>query len=387
MSRAFKWLLFLATITSACAALAADSVDRLQSKNIFDIEYASGLEMSADGKAVYFVRQFMDIQTDRKLGNIWSVNTKTKQLLPITTGDQLDYNPVLSPDGSQLAFISTRTGSAQIYLKWLAGGHLAKLTHLTASPGSLVWSADGRSIAFQMFVKKPKPAPVSLQGKPEDAKWADAAVYVDDVYYRFDGNGYASKGSTEIFVVSAQGGTPRQLTDDEFNNDGKVSWSKDSQTLYYSANRGKNRDFEPLNTDIYALTIKSGAITQLTSRMGPDINPMVSPSGQFIAYLGFDDKFTNYENTQAYIMDIDGGNPRQVSQGLDRSIDSFAWSGKGNDLVIQYDDKGLTHLALQSVKNGEKRRILSDKLGGQSYGRPYTGAEFTVSENGKLGFT
>lgn len=359
----------------------------LLSHNIFDIEYAADLEISNDGKTIYFVRHFMDIQSDRRLGNIWSVDTKNKLLLPVTSGDHIDYHPTLSPSGDRLAFISTRTGKPQIYVTWLDSGKTAKLTNLTSSPNGLSWSPNGESIAFTMFVAQSEPAPVNLSGKPAGAKWAEPAKFIDDVYYRFDGAGYANKGATEIFILSSQGGTPRQLTNDEFDYSAPLNWGKHSKNIYFSANRSENRDFTPLNSDIYVLQIEGLKITQLTQRDGPDSNPSVSPNGKSIAYLGFDDERKNYQNRLLYVMDIDGSNSRVLTDTLDRSIDSFYWDKKGKHLFIQYDDKGKTLIARQSAKTANKQQVLSDKLGGQSYGRPYTGAEFAVSEQGKIAVT
>ncbi|GAA6183247.1 S9 family peptidase [Aliiglaciecola sp. NS0011-25] len=363
---------------------AKTEIEVLKSQDIFDIEYAADLSISQDGKTVYFVRHFMDIQSDRKLGNIWSVDTKTGVMLPVTTGEQLDFNPVLSADGSKLAYISTQTGKPQIYVTWLESGKTAKLTNLVSSPSGLSWSPDGKYIAFSMFVNGKPKSPVSLSGKPPGAKWAEQAIYIDDVYYRFDGGGYSVPGTTELFILSADGGTPRQLTNDEFDNGGDLSWSKDSQFIYFSANRSENREFEPLNSEIYALSITDSSIKQVTDRDGPDTSPKVSPNGKYIAYIGFDDQRKNYDNAKVYVKQLSDGETIFQSEGLDRSIDAIAWDQKSRNLYIQYDDKGKTILAMQSLKSADKRSILSDKLGGQSYGRPYTGAEFAVSENGKV---
>ncbi|GAB2682548.1 S9 family peptidase [Aliiglaciecola aliphaticivorans] len=366
---------------------AKTEMDVLKSENIFDIEYAADLKISADGETIYFVRHFMDIQSDRKLGNIWSVDSKTGEMLPVTTGDHLDYNPVLSADGKKLAYISTQSGKPQIYLTWLTTGKTAKLTNLTSSPSGLSWSPDGKYIAFSMFVPGTPKSPVSLSGKPAGAKWADPAIYIDDVYYRFDGGGYRTPGTSEIFILSAEGGTPRQLTHDEFDNGGELSWGQNSQRIYFSANRSENRDFTPLNSDIYAISIDDNSITQLTDRDGPDDSPKVSPNGKYIAYIGFDDARKNYDNAKVYVKQLSDGETIMVSDGLDRSIDRLEWDHKSRNLYIQYDDKGKTILALQSARTADKRTILSDKLGGQSYGRPYTSGEFSVSENGKVAIT
>lgn len=390
MKRILKTALLSASSLLCFGSLADDAapkLDVLEPVNIFDIEYASGLDISRDGSTVYFVRQFMDIQTDRKLGNIWQVSTRDNSLLPVTTGNHVDYAPTLSPDGSRLAYISTESGKSQIHMRWLKTGHTAKLTNLTASPSNLVWSPDSKFIAFQMFVKGAPTNPVSLKGKPQGAKWADSAVFVDDVYYRFDGGGYGQKGSTEIFLLSAEGGTPRQLTDDEYNNNGGMTWSKDGKKLFFSANRHEDREFKPLNSDIYALRLEDNKITALTTRFGPDRTPKLSPDGKRIAFIGHDDRFSNYENNLLYIMNTDGSEVTLVSEGLDRSIDDFSWASNGRDIYVQYDDTGKSVLAVQSLTKRDSRKVLTDELGGQSYGRPYTQGEFVVSEKGVVAFT
>ena len=92
----------------------AGASNTFQLENVFDLEYANQIEMTKNGDTIYFVRNRMDIKSDRKVSNIWSVNPDGKTMLPLTSGVHMDYSPVLSPDETRLAFISTRDGS-QIY--------------------------------------------------------------------------------------------------------------------------------------------------------------------------------------------------------------------------------------------------------------------------------
>ena len=84
-------------------------------------------------------------------------------------------------------------------------GEIAKLTNLTAAPKDLVWSPDGRSIAFSMLVEdKPEPF-VTLPEKPEGAEWAEPAKMIQKTRYRSDGAGYLKDGFHQLFVLSADG--------------------------------------------------------------------------------------------------------------------------------------------------------------------------------------
>lgn len=361
-----------------------ESNNQLKLEDVFTLEYATSIDISPDGEDVYFVRNYMDIYSDKKVGNIWRV-TKDKQLTPVTTGLHADHSPTLSPEGDRLAYISDASGKSQIHIKWLDSGQHGQITHLTSSPGNLVWSPDGSQIAFTMFVKGKGNTPVSLPGKPEGAKWAAPATVTDKVHYRFDGGGYLKPGYTHIFVVPADGGTPRQITSGNFNHGGTVSWSKNGKSLFFSANRHEEGDYTPLNREVFNIDIASGELKQLTDRFGPDNSPQVSPNGKLIAYRGYDDKFTNYENTELYIMDPDGSNKRVLTEDFDRAVTNIQWAANSKGVYIEYDDHGKTVLAYQPLKG--KRRVITDKLGGTAFGRPYSGGNFDIADNGTIAYT
>ena len=116
-----------------------------------------------------------------------------------------------------------------------------------------------------------------------------------------------------MFVVSAEGGTPRQLTDGEFNDDGPLSFTPDSKRIVFSANRGADWERDPQESEVFTVDIATQKLTQLTTRDGPDNSPVVSPDGKKIAYLGFDDRLQGYQVTHLYVMDSDGKNSRVVT--------------------------------------------------------------------------
>jgi Tol biopolymer transport system component len=336
-----KQLLALSFILSAShLASANDNTHTLQLQDVFDLEYANQIDITDDGKTVYFVRNRMDIKTDRKVGNIWSVDYKTKQMQPLTSGVHMDYSPVLSPDGQRLAFISTRDGSSQIYMKWLKTGAIAKISNLTSSPRAISWSPDSSQLVFSMFVPSKNTPPVNLPGKPKGATWAEPAKFIDDVYYRADGGGYSQKGFNQLFTLDANGGNAKQLTSDEFDNAGDVSFSKDGSLLYYSANRHKNGELKPTNSEVYKLNLNTLAIEAVTNRNGPDQQPKVSPDGRYLAYTGYDDKRTNYENTQLYIRDLKTGNTKSLTPNFDRSVGQIKWAANSKGVYFSYANEG-----------------------------------------------
>jgi dipeptidyl aminopeptidase/acylaminoacyl peptidase len=205
------------------------------------------------------------------------------------------------------------------------------------------------------------------------------------VTYRFDGQGYLRPGYNKIFVVPADGGSPRQLTFGQYHDRGPLSWSPDGRTLYFSANRSPKWETDTLDSEVHALETASGTITALTSRDGPDGQPSVSPDGSRIAYLGFDDRRLGYQNTILYVMNRDGSASRALTAGLDRSIDEAVWAADGRSLYVSYDEAGETRVARVGL-DGSVRTVV-DGLSGSSLDRPYSGGEFTIADDGSIAFT
>jgi len=360
--------------------------DTFVTNDIFGLESANDPQISPDGKRVIYVRKSMDIMKDRVRSNLWIVDSDGNNHRAIASSSDNFFSPRWSADGTRLAYVSSHEGSVQIYLRWMDSGQVARLTDLTSSPGSLSWSPDGLWIAFTMPVAAEAARPFGeLPKKPEGAEWAPEVRVIDSLNYRADGReGFLPAEYEQVFVIPSDGGTPRQLTSGNFNHRSSLSWSTDSSTLYLAANRDEDWEYEPLESDLYALTVADGSLTRLTQRVGPDSNAVVSPNGRMLAYLGFDDRDRTYENTGAYVMDINGADSRLLSGALDRSIGAIQWAPDNKGLIIQYDDSGESRIAHLDLSGD--LRPLAENTGGTSLGRPYAGGSFSVAKNGNIAF-
>ena len=368
----------------ASQVIVAQQSDKLELLDIFNLEYISDPQISPNGKHVVYVRNFKDVMTDKNLSNLWMVNFDGTQNRPLTTGNTSDNYPRWSPDGEKLLFKSNMDGERRLYLMWMDSKQPLVISNSNDLPGSISWSPDSKSIAFSKFVKKDKASPIKMPRKPEGAKWNEAPKYITDMNYRADGQGYLKSGNNQLFTVSIDGHTPRQLTFTEFDHGAPV-WGKEGKNLYFSANLNEEHELDPLNSEIYKLSLESGEIKSLTNRQGPDSNPIISSDGKKIAYLGFDDRLQGYQLSQLYIMNTDGSDRKNLSEEFDRDISDIAWDKNGDGLYFQYNDKGSTKLAYISTSG--KVRDLTKNMGGLSLGRPYNAASYSIAENGNYAFT
>jgi dipeptidyl aminopeptidase/acylaminoacyl peptidase len=387
LRRALCLSLLLATAPMPALAAPADGPNRtLQGSDLFGLEVASDPQISPDGTKIAYVRRSNDVMTDRTRPTIWLIDVRTGAQAPLVASPGAHSQPRWSPDGKRLAYVSTgEGGGAQLFVRWMETGASARVTGLPDTPESIAWAPDGGRLAYVMNVPDEGMKLGKAPAKPEGANWAPPLEVIDKVVYRRDGGGYVKPGFDHIFLVSAEGGAPRQLTFGPWHDGGPLSWTPDGRAILFSAVRTGDWQRNSVNSEIQSLDVESGAIRPLTSRDGPDTDPAISPDGTRIAYLGFDDKGYSYRNTQLYVMNRDGSDPRPLTAGLDRGIDKILWSTDGRSIYALYDDRGSNRVARIAL-DGKLTQVASG-LAGSGLDRPYSGGDFSVSKSGAVAFT
>lgn len=391
-----KSLTVVAVSLSCALAIAApqsvtaqEQSRKLSATDEFQIQLPADPQISPDGKKIVYVRRFADPMTDRRYTNLWMVNADGTDHRPLTTGNRNDTSPRWSPDGTRLAYLSDTDGKQQLYIRWMDSGQTARITNLENAPNAIAWSPDGRMISFSALVPGKGPHLADLPSPPAGAKWAEPATMYDRLVYRFNGAGYLKPGYQQIFIVSAEGGAPRQITNGNFPNGGnefgptRAAWTPDGKYLIVSANRHPESDHAFVDTEVYEFNVGDGSLRALTNRKGPDNNPAVSPNGKWIAYTGYDDRLQGHQTTKLYLMNRDGSGSRSISDKLDRDIQSPEWAPDNSGVYFLYNSEGDTKLGFCSPDGNCKK--LADHITAAT--SAYGGGAFSVSHSGAIAFT
>ena len=382
---------FFALICFGAAVNAQDKSDRLIPLDMFNLEIATDPQISPDGQKVIYVRQFSDIMTDKRYSNLWIINFDGSNNRPLTTGNFGDSSPRWSADGTRIIYISDRAGTPQIFERWMDTGQTAKLTNLQTPPSGISFSPDGKLIAFTALVPAAAKEVGPLPAAPPGAKWADPATVTDRLVYRFNDIGYLKPGFRQVFVLPAEGGTPRQVSSGNFNHAQAAFgpedpvWTPDSKYLMLTANRRPDYEYEQFDTEIYEISVADGSMKAVTNRRGPDRSPSVSPDGKHIAYLGYDDKYQGYQVTSLYVMNRDGSNSRVLPKESyrDRDYSNPHWAPDSSGVYVIYDDQGHTKIDFCSLQGDTKTVAVDVGAGGSAYS---FGASYSVA-GGRLAFT
>ena len=349
-------------------SLTTDSERYFKSEDIFNLEYVSEVQVSPNGKYVAYVRRSNDIMSDSSRANVWLASVDGKSHRPLLSSKKSYYSIRWSPDGSRLAYLSNEEGKPQLYVRWMDTGQTALVTNVTSNPSNITWSPDGKHIAFTMSVDaKEKPLDVKMPKKPDGAKWSPSFQYITKARYQADGRGILEPAYTHIFIVPADGGTARQLTSGNYHHNGRLSFSPDSDKIYFSANRSDNWEYEPVEGDIFSVDMM-GNIAQLTNDKGLESSPVVSPDGKHIAYARRDDEKVMYKNSYLYVMKSDGTDAKNLTKDVDNSVSNFHWKDNKH-VYFQQSVRGLAQVDVVSLSGRVK--AVANGLGGTTLGRPY----------------
>lgn len=349
--------------------------------DVFALQWADNPQVSPDGRRIVYQRMGFDVMKDRKQSSLWTIDVDGRNQRPLA---ESGHGATWSPDGRRIAYVAKSGNSAQIQMHWTDSGQTTHITDLTQSPSNLSWSHDGRWLAFTMRVPADGAPLANMPKAPKGADWAQPVKVIDRVVYRIDGGGYVDPGYTHVFVVSAEGGAARQVTEGMHNFGGLPTWSADGKALIVSANLDEDWEYQPRDSELYRVSLADGALTRLTERKGPDNDPILSPDGRHLAWLGFDDRRRPYQASHLYVGDANAGNARALTADIDLNIDAIAWDGN-RGLWVQYDDHGRTRLGWIAIGGGKIDEV-ADDLGGREIGRPYTAATFAAS-GGRAAYT
>ncbi len=333
-------------------------------ETFLDFETASNPQISPDGRTIIYSRRWVDQKNDRMVSTLWIMNADGTRSRQLTQGS----GAMWSPDGTRIAFVKQDANKQrQIHVRWMdAQGSISQITRGEYGPRGMAWSPDGKSIAFVARVPNKSDWTIKLPARPKGAKWADDPNVFDKLHYRQDRVGLYNQTNDHLFVVTAEGGTARQLTSGDWNvgargigaiaGGARLSWSPDSKTIAFDGNKNDDWEKEFFTAHIYTINVKTADITQLTTGKGFWSGPKFSPNGRKIAYTGYNERILAAPFSNLWTMEADGSTQRQLTQNLDDSPQGIRWAKSGAGLYFTMSSHG--HINLYHIINkGAPRAI------------------------------
>ncbi|MBI1875247.1 MAG: S9 family peptidase [Acidobacteria bacterium] len=333
------------------------SSSRLTTEHYLDWERVSDAQISPDGSRIVYTRQHVNTLEDKWESELWILNADGSQHRLLIKGS----GPRWSPDGKRLLYLAEgEPKGSQIFVRWVdVDGPATQITHVTETPRGPRWAPDGKSIAFSMFVPERNTLPISMPPEPKGAKWTPAPRFVESLHYRQDQVGFLEDGYTHLFVVPADGGTPRPLTSGKWNvgpgelrTAAAIDWTPDSKSIVFDGLRDPNADLKYQSAQIYIVDVATSTIRDLVSKPGSWGRPSVSPDGRSVALTGYPPSGRTHTVSDLYVVSIAGDNMRKISGDFDRDPANVRWAPDGSGVYFASQDRGSENVYFVSATAG-----------------------------------
>lgn len=296
---------------------------------------------------------------------IW-IAAEGRSPVPFTAGPK-DHSPRWSPDGRYLAFVSQRSGSAQIWLLPLDGGEARQLTKIKGGCGNPAWSPDGRYLAFTASLTAAGLQPEAKDEEEKDLfrKYTKEVKTITRLYYKGDNIGFFTDKRAQVCVIPVDGGDARQLTTGDFSH-GAPTWAPDGKELLFIASRREDADWVSGN-NLWSVDVQTAEIKQLTPDETYTIGAAAaSPDGRQIAFIANNPAELGYGVEKLYLLDLASGATRPLAREFDRSLSAqvgkdlpmpgscpLVWAPDSASLLLPVSDAGTCHVVRIETATGK----------------------------------
>lgn len=369
----------LASISMSSVAIAEQRGFTVE--DLVKMERVASPVVSPDGKLLVYAQRTTDLEKNRGRWDLWMINlsdatpTPKKLTNVANSNDGNNSGPQWSAKGDAIYFVSSRSGSGQVWRLPVAGGEAQKVTDLPLDVESFkVAPTDNRiAMAIEVFRdcadltctkdRLEAKSKVKATGKIHDKlfirhwdTWADGRR---NVLYSasLDANHVASKTP-----VSLSGALEADVHSKPDGDQEDYAFTPDGNSVVFSARVAGKTESWSTNFDLFKVPATGGAAPQNLTAENPawDAKPAFSPDGNTLAYLAMKRPGFEADRFQIMFMDVKTGKKRALAEKWDRSANNLTWSEDGKTLYTSAFDLGQLRLFAIDANSGAVK-ALSDK--------------------------
>ncbi len=343
-------MLLLAALT-----LGAVNEKRLTIEDALAIKNVGAPQFSPDGKWIAYTISEWDRKENRRVAHIYLVSVESGRSIRLTNGEKGESAPQWSPDGTRIAFLADRDKGNQIWTIPVTGGEAEKLTSEENGVAAFGWSPDGKQIAF---VTRDEPKDKEAREKRKKEKFDTIVVDSDYLY-------------SHLWKINVETKEKKRLTEGDFSVS-SPQWSPDGKWIAYVMSRSGAQEStftdisENRNTDIYLISADGGTPRQLTTNPAADTNPQWSPDGRWIAYVANTEPQSWAAKNDVMVIAETGGAPRNLTKDYFESAGfGLRWSPDGKTLYFTSGVGAYNHILSVPADGGQVTQLTR---GNRNYG-------------------
>ncbi|KQQ87286.1 S9 family peptidase [Massilia sp. Leaf139] len=364
-------LLALATALAASTAVAAPRGFTVE--DLVNLERVGSPAVSPDASRVVYTVRRTDLGKNRGHTSLWVADLGASGApKALAQHDSSSSDPEWSPSGDAIYFLSTRSGSSQVWRQAAGGGEPTQVTNLPLDVDNFRVSPIGDRIAFSLAVFRDCPdlACTKERMEKQGKNKASGRVY-DRLFVRHwdtwaDGRNAVlfsapldANGRVGTAPVSLSGALDGDVPSKPFGDREKYRFSPDGKTIVFSVRIAGKTEAWSTNFDLYSVPAAGNAAPRNLTADNPawDAKGVFSPDGQTLAYLAMARPGFEADRYQIMLMDVASGKKRKLAANWDRSAGALQWSTDGKTLVVDAEDVGQHRLFAIDVAGGSVKPL------------------------------
>jgi dipeptidyl aminopeptidase/acylaminoacyl peptidase len=361
-------LFLIITAAAGQAQTVINNNDRLlTSEVLWDLKRLGPPVISPDGRWVVAPVTRYTKNDDKSHTDLWLFAADGSIERQLTMSGFADGQPVFSPDGSKLAFVSRRNqdDASQIYLLPIREpGEAVRLTEIPTGVSSPKWAGNHIYFISRVWPKK-NWEEMSEKIKKEKENHISARTWSELPYAHWD-SWIDEQRQAHLYRIPASGGEAEPITlptgwELPRSTQGPSTYDVARDGSYVAFSADSKRNVVAPDIDIFLVRPGSSEAVNITpASEAPDVNPLFSPDSRHLAFnrqkiIGF------YADTRRlYLHDIKTGIQRSVAGDWDRSTDGLVWLPDGTGMYGEIDDAGTKRIYHINIATGAPRSITAE---------------------------
>ncbi len=373
MNKRFALVAFLIPMLFSTQALAARGLDV---RDLVNFDRVSEPTLSPDGKTVVYGLRQVDFVANKAKTGFWKKSLNSNQAPVRITAEAFNVNSLsFSGDGQSIYFLSSKSGSMQLWKQSLSGGDAFQVTNYALDIGSYKLSPDGKSVAFNLEVFNDCNDLACTKKRLDDVEASKVTGVLYEKLFIRHWDAWADGRNNQLFIArfAADGklnGEPKKITNGidgdvpskPFGDASEYAFSPDSKTIIFNARIAGKTEAWSTNFDLYSVSVDGmGVAKNLTAdNQAWDTGPVFSHDGKILYYRAMKHATFEADRFGIIAMDLATGAKREINSAWDRSADSLLLSADGKSLYTVTDDVGSHALFAIDTATGTARKLVSN---------------------------
>ncbi|HYC77982.1 MAG TPA: S9 family peptidase [Planctomycetota bacterium] len=344
IARVRTFVLF-ASLAAAAAAQEATK-PRLTAEDVITAPRLSDPQISPDGKVVLYAVGEPSLAENKVVTRLWTVPVEGGAAKRLTEGPANEGR--WSPDGSKIAYVARAADGPQIFVMNADGGGARQVTKLSTGASGPAWSPDGARILFTSEVRPGLKDDDAQRAKAKEIEDSGVKAQIFDGLLFRHWSSFSDGKRSQLFTVDVASGAVRQLTDEArhappFNLGGPpdYAWSRDGKSVYFTRGPAAEVEAWSTNADLCVVSAEGGTPRNLTPHnLGWDGSPSVSPDGRWVAFRS--QARDGYESDlyRLMLLNVETGAIRRVAGALNDGVDEMLWKPESDGLFVSTQEEG-----------------------------------------------